>query len=877
MTPERMEQISEIVEKALALEKEKRRKYLDETCASDSELRGEVESLLDSHEQAGSQFLDVPAMTLDLRSGADRVPVRAGRTIGPYLILEEIGHGGMGEVFSAVRADGQYEKKVAIKLVRSGYDTEFILERFRNERQILASLDHPNIARLLDGGTTADGLPYLAMELVEGVPIDEYCDKRKLSVTARLQLFRQVCAAVQYAHQHLVIHRDIKPSNILVTADGAPKLLDFGIAKILDAAGSVEATSLRPMTPEYASPEQIRGEPITTATDVYSLGVVLYQLLTGRSPYQVDARTPAKLADAITKSEPERPSTSVHRSESVMQDGELLALTPEQVSCTREESPVRLQRRLRGDLDFILLKALRKEPPLRYTSVEQFTEDIRRHLEGVPVSARKGTWNYRAGKLMRRHRAGVAAAALVLVTLIGGIVATLRQARIAEANRQRAEKRFNDVHKLANSLMFEVHDSIRQLPGATSARKLILERAQQYLDSLAQDSQSDPSLLRDLAAAYARLASLQGNPVDANLGDSPRALQNYHKAVDLLTVCASLEPSNRDTLRELARAYLNLSLALTRTGDKKGSKEATQKAGEILEPLAQSHPEDQRIRFGLGAVYEQIGTQSASENDLDHAKETYEKSLAIFQQLANEGPARPEYQTEISFAHKHIGSVLGVQKQLQPALEHYRAALAIDEASLNLDPGNAQARYNITFTYSDTGWVLNQQGDFDGALQYYRKALQIREALAAADPQDARTGHGVASTFNNLGMVFASKGDTVQSIQSYKKALAIRQSLFQKDPTNEVLRFEIADSQARIGRVYSSQAFRPHATPSEELRSCREAKTWMQKALPVYLERKAQGKLVRNDLNVPVALAQDIDRCNLAITRLSRPAGPPPH
>ena len=874
MTPERLEQIGEVLEKALALEDQERREFLDEACANDPELRREVESLLAAHEEAGTSFLNVPAAGVGGISA--RPSIRPGRRVGAYDILEEIGHGGMGEVFSAVRADGQYQKKVAIKLVRSGYDTEFVLERFRNERQILAGLDHPNIARLLDGGTTEDGIPYLVMELVDGVPIDDYCDARKLNVTSRLQLFRQGCGAVQYAHQRLVIHRDLKPSNILVTPEGSPKLLDFGIAKLLDETGNSQATVLRPMTPAYASPEQIRGDTITTATDVYSLGVVLYQLLTGHSPYRVDISTPAKLSEAITGSDPERPSTSVERTETFSGNGALRELTPEHVSSTREASPVRLQQRLRGDLDFILLKALRKEPSQRYASAEQFSEDIRNHLEGLPVSARQGTWSYRAGKFVRRHRAGASAAALVLVTLVGGIAATLRQARIAEANRQRAEKRFNDVHKLANSLMFEVHDSIRQLPGATSARKLIVERAQQYLDSLAQDSQSDPTVLRDLASAYARLASVQGNPVDANTGESLKSIENYRKAVELLTVCASLEPANRDTRRELARAYLNLSLALTRTADKNGSKAATQKALEILEPLAHAYPGDQRIQYGLGSVYEQLGLRFSSENDLVHAKESYEKSLAIYQQLEKEGPSRPEYQTEISFAHKHIGSVLAVQKQQQPALEHYRAALAIDEANLNRDPGNAQLRYNITFTYSDTGWILNQQGDFDGALQYYSKALQIREALAAADPQDTRTRRGVASTYNYLGMVYASKNNMVKAVESYQKALAIRQALSQQDPANQSARFDVAETQARIGWSYSYHAFLAGTSTTNELRYCREAKPLMQKALPVYLERQKQGKLVGSDVNLPGILTQEMEKCSLAIARFSQPAASTP-
>ncbi|HET9803741.1 MAG TPA: serine/threonine-protein kinase, partial [Candidatus Acidoferrum sp.] len=347
-----------------------------------------------------------------------------GRKIGHYTVLEQIGVGGMGEVFSAVRSDGQFDQKVAIKLVRSTAASGVVLDHFRNERQILAGLDHPNIARLLDGGTTEDGTPYIVMELVTGKPIDEYCDSRKLSISHRLELFRQVCAAVQYAHQHLIVHRDIKPGNILVTEDGTPKLLDFGIARIFDASGIVAATQYRSFTPDYASPEQLRGEPLSTATDLYSLGVVLYHLLTGRSPYRVDHRAPGKLATAITKDEPERPSTSVTRAET--------GSTQEFLSENRETTPVLLQKRLSGDLDYILLKALRKEPELRYSSVEQFSEDLHRHLERRPVLARKGTWNYRAGKFIRRNRAAVAAAGLVTATLIAGLVVTLREIRIAE-------------------------------------------------------------------------------------------------------------------------------------------------------------------------------------------------------------------------------------------------------------------------------------------------------------------------------------------------------------------------------------------------------------------------------------------------------------
>jgi eukaryotic-like serine/threonine-protein kinase len=312
MNPERWKQVKHLLDEAIALDPAGRSSFLDRSCAGDSELKDEVESLLSAHDQAGTGFLNTPAV--DLPAGSAPAPTRVGRRIGAYNILEEIGHGGMGEVYRACRADGQYEKEVAIKLVRGGYDTTSVLDRFRHERQILASLDHPNIARLLDGGTTEDGIPYLVMELIEGIPVDRYCDVNQLNVNQRLRLFVQVCGAVQYAHQRLVIHRDIKPGNILVTKEGVPKLLDFGIAKILDPASSSETTIASPMTPEYASPEQIRGEPITTATDVYSLGVVLYQLLAGRSPYPAKTRTPHELALAICESEPERPSVAVLKS-----------------------------------------------------------------------------------------------------------------------------------------------------------------------------------------------------------------------------------------------------------------------------------------------------------------------------------------------------------------------------------------------------------------------------------------------------------------------------------------------------------------------------------------------------------------------------------
>src|SRR5438094_8662935 len=499
VTPERWKQIEAIFEQALELKANERAAFVQKSCTGDEELRREVESLLESHASAGGFIDDRSLFISEAGLKDDNEDVRVGQLIGAYRIVREIGRGGMGAVYLAERADEHYKKQVAIKLVKRGMDTDSVLRHFRNERQILAGFDHPNIARLFDGGTTGDGLPYFVMEYVEGLPINEYCATHSLSALQRLKLFREACAAVSYAHRYTVIHRDIKMSNILVTSEGTPKLLDVGIAKILAPGTGQEAlmtmTGVRPMTPEYASPEQVRGEPVTTASDVYSLGVVLYELLTGRSPYHFTSRSPADLAREITNTEPPRPSTVV--------------------SNNNQQSEITNQKFLRGDLDNILLMALRKEPQRRYQSVEQFADDIRRHLESRPVLARKDTIGYRARKFVRRNRVAVAGALLILVSLIGGLIATAWQAHRATVQKALAERRFNDVRELAHSVLFDYHDAIKNLPGATRVRERLVKDALNYLDSLAREATGDPALQRELAAAYERVGDVRGEAFGA--------------------------------------------------------------------------------------------------------------------------------------------------------------------------------------------------------------------------------------------------------------------------------------------------------------------------------------------------------------------------
>lgn len=425
MTPNDWEKAKELFETALELDPSLRASFLAENCREVS-LQQQVEKLLIDYQAAGS-FLDKPAL-----HSTDKCPemedAMVNRRLGAYRLVRRLGQGGMAAVFLAVRADDEYQKEVAVKLVLPGLDSQDVLNRFRNERQTLAGLEHPNIVRLLDGGRAPEGLPFLVMEYVEGSPIDDYCDRHKLSVDERLCLFGEVCDAVQFAHEKLVIHRDLKPSNILVMADGTPKLLDFGIAKVLDPEPGTHGwlatqTGLRCMTPAYASPEQTQGKSVSPQTDVYSLGVVLYELLTGHRPYRLTQHSPAEIERAICEQEPEAPSTAISRVENdTTPGGKPITRTPELVSLTREGQPDKLRRRLRGDLDNIVLKALQKEPQQRYGSVAEFSQDISRHLQHQPIKARPSTFSYRVSKFVQRHKTEVIAAFAVLVVVPAAVL-----------------------------------------------------------------------------------------------------------------------------------------------------------------------------------------------------------------------------------------------------------------------------------------------------------------------------------------------------------------------------------------------------------------------------------------------------------------------
>ncbi len=717
-----------------------------------------------------------------------------GRRFGPYRVVGEIGRGGMGAVYLAVRADEQFEKRVAVKLIKRGMDTDDIIRRFRTERQILANLRHPNIATLLDGGTTEEGLPYFVMDYVEGVPIDQYCDQHQLSIRNRLQLFRAVCSAVQFAHQNLVVHRDIKPGNIMVTPEGVPILLDFGIAKLLQAELSQETMAgQRPMTPECASPEQVRGEPITTASDIYSLGILLYKLLTGHQPYRFTSGLPHEIIHVICTQDPEKPSTAISRTvqlPGVSADAPV-TLSPEVVSRNRNDEPENLRRLLSGDLDAIALKAMQKDPRRRYESVDQFSEDIRRYLDGLPVIAQSDTVAYRTAKFIHRHKAGVAAAALISVALVGGMAVASWEAHIAGRERARAVKRFDQVRQLANSFMFEIHDAIANLPGSTPARNLLVKRAMEYLDSLSKEAGDDPALQSELATAYQKMADVQGNPFYANLGDTAGALSSYRKALTIRERLASADPRNAKVRRDLATTYDSVGDMLWATGELAGALDNYRKSLEVRKALLKDSTEAE-ARHDLAVSYERIGDTLAKKGDFNAALESHRDALAIRESLSNQDSKNAKARRELSISYGKVGDMLALTGNPTVALDNHRKALALREELVARDPGNAKARRELALGYINVGELLSETGDWNGVLENYRKAMKIREELASADPTNVQASRDLAIIYGTMGEALSSTGNHSGAIDYGLKSLEIFKTMSSRDPTNRGAREDLA-------------------------------------------------------------------------------------
>jgi serine/threonine-protein kinase len=714
MRNEEWKQVEELLDAALELAPHERRRFLEKVGAGAPELCVEVESLL-ACEESVEGFLTAPALALssDFFEDGDSAEERAGQTVGRYRIIREIGRGGMGAVFLAERSDGEFQQRLALKIVRRSFADSDLARRFRQERQILASLNHPNIARLLDGGVSRDGEPFLAMEYVEGARIDDYCDSNSLSTDERLSLFLAVCQGISYAHQSLVVHRDIKPSNILVTDEGVPKLLDFGIAKLINPeaeAGAAETvTGLRAMTPDYASPEQVRGLAVTTATDVYSLGVLLYELLTGHRPHRLKNRRTDEIVRVICEEEPEKPSTAVSRVEELSgaEGATIVTRSPETISERRRRTPDQLRRTLRGDLDNIVLMAMRKEPQRRYASVAQFTEDVSRYLEGRTVLAHKDTFSYRATKFVRRHKAGAAAVVLIALALIGGIVATAwqarratAQARIAAAERDRARieaAKAKRINEFLQSIFASADPSwYSSGHGQRGEVKVVdvLEQTGKRIDSeLKDEPEIRAELHHTIGTTYLSLGRYEPAQTHFRAAlDTYRGLygERHPEVAEALYYLGASMVGVGDTAGGLA--LLRQSLEVFRAVDPNNANvpylladfgSSLNGAGETLaaEQATREGWELARKRYGDGHVLtvtllSRLGVIYETRGDLQQAETFYQKALATYKLM-------PNGRMQSSGMLENLGHLAMLKGEFKQAELQYREALDIARQTLN--------------------------------------------------------------------------------------------------------------------------------------------------------------------------------------------------
>ncbi len=770
MQAENWKNIKAVLTEALNLDASERREFLENADIS-AEVRSEVESLLTFEEESEDlMHLSAVEFSRDFFD-EDAQSSLIGQSIGVYQIVGELGQGGMGAVYLAQRTDGEFKQKVALKLLKREMNTAALRQRFRQEREILATLEHPNIARLLDAGTTDDAVPFIAMEYVEGLPIDEFCNRQNLDLAARLDLFRQVCAAVNFAHRNLVVHRDLKPSNILVNAEGSPKLLDFGISKILSTdlenQSAATVTRLGVMTPSYASPEQLQSKSVTTATDIYSLGVILYELLSGHRPFETRESDLKEIYRAVLENEPPPPSALADTiaKDFKMQTGAKTELLADKIPSDADTNANKLRRTiphtvklnsqsLRGDLDNIVLKALRKEPERRYSSAENLAEDIHRHQRGLPVTARPNTFAYRAEKFIKRNSISVFAAALIMLATIGGVVATLWQAGIAQTERVRAEKRFNDVRKLANSYIFDVYPEIENLEGSLKAREKILTNALEYLDGLSNEASGDLELQSELATAYEKIGDVQGALNNSSLGNVQAGLDSYRKA---------------QKLREAVLAANSRNL-------------------EAKEKLANNQYTTARTLW--------------NNNQTKEAEESFETSLKLRRELVAAQPDSVEAQNRLAVLLIDSGAIPAFNSQTEKALALFNEALVIVENLRGKEPDNPDFKKTLTRLLRIISKPKTATGDYEGALRGLTQAAEVSRELATQFPKDFRVQRSVWLTNSMICELFIDKGDGAKAVETCVPTIDFPKSALAKEPENGVVAYDLAISHFNTARAY---------------------------------------------------------------------------
>ena len=704
-------------------------------------------------------------------------PSWTGKRIGVYTVQREIGRGGMGVVFEAQRDDNQFHQRVALKIALRATFSAAFRDRFRHERQILAQLEHPNIARLLDGGETAEGLPFFAMEYVEGLPIHTYCEDNKLSLRERLNLFLTVCLAVDYAHQNLVVHRDIKPANILVDHFGVPKLLDFGVAKLLDAAAGPSSrmtqTAFAPVTPDYCSPEQLRNQLITTRTDVYLLGLLLFELLAGRRAQVADTSSPMALERSICASE--APLASIVAS---------------------DLGDRAMARALQGDLDTIIAKAIRKEPEGRFLSVGELAADIRLHLAGKPIESRPASLRYKVAKFVRRNKLSVAGSAALAATLIAGIVGTTFQAR-------RAARRFDQVRGIARVLMFDVHDAIRVLPGSVAAQQLVVRTALQYLDKLSQEAVGDAQVQIEIAEGYVRIAEIQGGVLASSLDDRTSAKASLDRADQILDSLFRRDPGSERLAANIGESRVSRAEIQARSGESHAARLLLESTDRAIAPLALKPNAGWPLRKSFALVRMTLARDFGTGPD---ALEFAAKLMEVLPGLEAWAGEHADARQEIAVASSVAGGVYYRAGRLREAVPLLEKAALVNQQILETEPHNSQAHRGLMLAHSKVAELYQVPGsvqDLVKSIESLAKMAQQGEWLYRADPSSKVNRFDYAMSSIRYADAFPP-GDP-HGLDLLIRGAGILEQEMKRDPADSSARRQWADSQRRIGMRHAER------------------------------------------------------------------------
>jgi eukaryotic-like serine/threonine-protein kinase len=740
--------IQDIFKGALELPSSERTEYLKRVCGDDENLRCEVASLLANDNNHTATLHSLVSNNLQRLAQAS-VSSEIGARVGPYRLVRALGGGGMGIVYLGVRSDDHYFQIVAVKMIRNGLASPALVQRFRAERQILATLTHPNIGVILDGGDTEDGRPYIVMEYVEGQPITMASETHSLSIRQRIELFRSVCSAVRYAHQKMVVHRDIKPANVLLTPDGIVKLIDFGISKPLAPElipGGLAATEdgRRLMTPDYASPEQLLGRKVTTATDIYSLGVVLFELLTGAQPYTLRDLSPGAAEKVVCEQEIRKPSS--------------ISGLPKQTSKT-----------LAGDLDRIVLMMMDKDPSRRYASAEDLDQDLLRFLEGRPVRARRSTFFYRLSRFVARHKTASLMVGATSAVLAGSMLFFSLESHAADA-------RLKHVQLLADSAISDMTQQLQQSSASVELQASVFRSTLTYLNQLRQDSGNDPRLLLKLSKAFRRVGDLEGSPVAASLGNTANAIASYKEALQT-AIAARDRLSSEESLQAVVEAYQQLGQIEFFSGKLREARNHYQQSLTAARELSMRKPGDPLCNRLLATNFSGLGYVQLNSLETDQAVESLRTAVHV---LGADPNGAEDHDRTLTTFYGRLGRALNEFGSNRDAIASYEKAIAIAGDLVRKFPSRRAKRELFALHNNIVGTLAGREvlnaGKVREAQMYSHKAVALAEQLAAGDTTDVQARSDLAGAYITMGdsLIITRPAE---AHQWYRKSIALTKEL----------------------------------------------------------------------------------------------------